>query len=132
MRLVRQDNHETCQQACIAMLGGVTLDDVVAFVGHKALGMEQRRAAFNRFRIQYPEAEEGFVVGQVENPLARLIRDHRLMWCNVSCAKNGSWGHAVLIYDGHLYDPWRGIDPEWPWSRHIWKAMPITAAPGVT
>lgn len=132
MRLVRQDNHETCQQACIAMLAGVTLDDVVRFAGDKALGTMERRAAFDQFRITYPESEAGFVVGQIEHPLARVIRDHRLLLCSVADAKNGSWGHAVLIYDQHLYCPWRGIDPEWPWTRHIWKAMPITAAPGVT
>ena len=129
MRLVRQDNHETCQQACIAMLAGVTLDQVVQIVGDHALGMDERRKAFEHFGIAYPQGESGFVVGQVENPLVRLIRDHRLLWCSVACVRDGSYGHAVLIYDRHMYDPWRGIDQDWPWTRHIWKAMPIERAP---
>lgn len=130
MRLVRQNNHETCQQACIAMLAGVEVEEVIKVIGDRALGMKERRTAFDHFNIVYPDKESGFVVGQTENPLPKLMRDHRMLWCNVADAKDPNWGHAVLIYDRHIYDPWRGIDPEWPWSRHIWKAMPVVSAPG--
>lgn len=97
MRIVMQTNHRTCQQACIAMLGDVSLEAVIAFVGDRELGTEERWRAFDHFGIPYPKGEEGYVVGVVENPLVKLMREH----------------------------PWRGMDPDWPWTRHIWKAVPI-------
>lgn len=125
MKLVRQNNHETCQQACIAMLGNVELEDVVRLVGDRALGTNERRQAFDHFRIKYPEGESGFVISIVETPLIRLMRDHKYLLCSVADWKDPSWGHAVVIHDMHIYDPWRGIDPEWPWTRHVWKATPM-------
>lgn len=123
MRIVLQNNHETCQQACIAMLAGVELEAVVALVGDRALGTAERRKAFAHFGITYPEGESSGAISIVETPLIKLLRDHRTLWCSVADWKNPDWGHAVLAYDRHLYDPWRGIDPDWPWTRHVWKAM---------
>lgn len=125
MKIVRQSNHETCQQACIAMLGGVELEEVIRLVGDRALATNERREAFAHFGIRYPEGEIGSVVGIVETPLVKLMREHKYLYCGVSDWKDPSWGHAVVIYDSHIYDPWRGIDPEWPWTRHIWKAMMV-------
>lgn len=125
MRLVRQTNHESCQQACIAMLAGVELETVIALVGDKALGTTERRTAFDHFGITYPEGEAGAPISIVETPLIKLMRDHKALLCSVADWKDPNWGHAVVIYDMHIYDPWRGIDPEWPWTRHVWKAMPI-------
>lgn len=128
MRLVKQDNHETCQQACIAMLAGIALDDVVQLVGDRALATSDRRRAFDHFRIKYPEDEAGWPVDSIEKTLPFFMRAHRTLWCQVLDARDPAWGHAVLLHARHLYDPWRGIDPSWPWSRWIWKVMPIEAA----
>jgi hypothetical protein len=125
MKIVLQTNHETCQHACIAMLAGVSIEAVIELVGDRALDATARRRAFDHFGITYPAGEAGSVVGIVETPLVKLMRDHRTLLCSVADWKDPSWGHAVLIYDQHLYDPWRGIDPEWPWTRHVWKAMQI-------
>jgi hypothetical protein len=59
----------------------------------------------------------------------QLMKEHRTLWCLVADWKDHSYGHAVLVYEGHVYDPWRGIDQPWPWSRHIWKAMPVEGPP---
>ena len=125
MKIIRQTNHDTCQQACIAMLAGVEIETVIALIGDRALGTNERRKAFDRFEIAYPDGENGSVVGIVENPLVKLMREHRTLFCSVSDWKDPGWGHAVVIYEKHLYDPWRGIDPDWPWTRHIWKAMEV-------
>ncbi len=113
------------------MLAGVRFEEVIGLVGDHALGADARRKAFDHFGIKYPENEGGFVVSQAEHPIAKLFRDHKVLLCSVADSKDGTYGHAVVVYDGHLYDPWRGIDPQWPWTRHIWKAMPIESAPGV-
>jgi hypothetical protein len=122
---VKQTNHETCQQACIAMLAGVVIKSVIERVGDRALDLTTRRQAFEHFGITYPESERGFLINAAERNLVQLVKEHRTLWCTVADWKDESYGHAVLVYDGHLYDPWRGIDPSWPWSRHIWKAMPV-------
>lgn len=107
------------------MLGNVEMRSVIALVGDKELDTGARHRAMDHFKIPYPEGEQGFVVGILNNPLVRLMREYEFLLCNVADWKNPNWGHAVVIWDGHLYDPWRGIDPNWPWTRHVWKAVPI-------
>lgn len=132
MLMVRQNNHETCQQACIAMLAGVRLRDVCALVGDRALGTAERRAALDHFGIKYPEGEAAHVINEIDGQLSKFMREHPLLWGDVNDWKNPDWGHAVVIWRGHLYDPWRGIDPDWPWTRHIWKVWPVLHAPAAS
>jgi hypothetical protein len=123
--LVRQLNHETCQQACVAMLAGVTIEEVIGFIGDKALGTAERHKCHERFGIGRPSGASWHMVDAVEHTLAKWVKAYRVLEGSVLCTRDPSYAHAVLLVDGHLYDPWRGIDPEWPWSRFIWKVQQV-------
>lgn len=129
MNLVLQHPHaEACQHACVAMVAGVTLKDVIRVVGHeRRLGIDERIRALAHFGIEH--TAESFMVGVFaatnDNCLGYLIRNHRTLWCSVYSIVDGNYGHAVLIHDQQLYDPWHGLNPQWPWHRMIGSAAPI-------
>ena len=131
MLLVKQLNHATCQQACIAMLAGKSIESVIEYIGDKALSVTERRNCFDIYGIKYPTDERALLV-TASKPFTALMNDHKTMWLHIADYKDSSYAHAVMVHEKHMYDPWRGLDPiDWPWTRYIWTAMPILAAPAI-
>ena len=131
MKLVSQAGWpDACQQACIAMLADLPIEDVIAVVGDQRLGTSERRSAWLRFNIAIPD--EGFLIQPYgSGSLARLMKEFPRLWCGVMDARNSMFSHCVVIDNGNLYDPHYGLNPQWPWSHYVMQVQPILGCPAL-
>jgi|SRR5208282_2883724 len=124
MNLILQNPYSTaCQQACIAMLIDKSLEYVITLLGKERLDFFTRRDFLKSHRVIIEN--KGYVVsGFGENGLSYLVNKYPLTWISYTNLNNGEC-HACLIYEKHLYDPFRGIDPILPWYWYISQLNPI-------
>lgn len=119
MELIRQDGFpDCCQQACIAMVSGKTLEEVIKMVGHsRRMGIGERNGILDSLGIKREIGKHGgeFLASGWNN-IPQLKGTHL---CSVYSFIDKDYAHAVVLHDGVLYDPWHGINPDWPWHRRI-------------
>jgi len=125
VKLVLQGEHpNACQQACIAMLAGVELADVIAVIGSEALGGQGREQALAHFGLKLSRV--GFTVeGWGENCLGALRKKYPTLWLRMSDCLDPGYGHAALLHENQVYDPFWGLNPRWPWHRYVSHATPV-------
>jgi len=129
MKLVLQKEYWfACQQACIAMLAGVELKEVIDLVGPEILTLERRDKCHAYFGLVKPATGKFVHVlgGNYGYNLSELMKEHDTWLCYVYDWVDDTYAHNVIIHEGSLYDPRDGIDPEWPWSRFIRQADAYT------
>lgn len=109
MKLVMQNSPTTCGQACVAMIAGKSLDEVVRDMktdGPTSIG--QLIEALDRYGI--PHAERNLRVSK-KNPQPApfsLLTVHT----------HAGYTHWALLHDGRYYDPEFGlIDGDYPHGR---------------
>lgn len=128
MKLVLQTTYnEACQQACCAMLAGVSLEEIISLVGPGRMGNvehEQVVARYGKGRANHGRFIEHFT-RENNALLGVLARDGDTHWLSVADCLDVQYAHAVLLHQGQLYDPWCGINPMWPWSRYIQRSWDI-------
>jgi hypothetical protein len=116
-----------CQQACIAMLAGVTLAEVIALVGDARMGSMESKKCEEKFGIKFGRGF--FTEAYGYHTVGGLSKNNRALWCGVWDSLDPGFAHNVLIVDRALYDPYVGINPAWPWSRYISQVTIVEAAP---
>lgn len=121
MKLVLQHPYPiACLLACIAMLEGVTLEEVIRIAGSSEppYGEPAKRLKAH-FGTDYVCLSGPIIQGWGERTLGGFIREGKTMIGSVSSCIDPNYSHAVVIHEGRLYDPWHGIDPSWRWDRYI-------------
>jgi hypothetical protein len=127
VKLVLQGQHsKACHHACIAMLAGRDLQNVIRDAGHDVqLDLTIREKLYDLYRLNVPRTRfiiQPFSDGQ---GLAELMRNHRTLLCSAMSWKDPGYAHSIVIHDGELYDPSDGMNPNWPWHRVIAMATPV-------
>ncbi|CAK7006903.1 DUF1905 domain-containing protein [Tissierella carlieri] len=82
-----------CGQGCVAMLAGVSIDEVIILMKAKTS------------LSKVIEALDYYGIGHSDKMVYKLKKDHKLPKC---CIINTS-GHLILFYDGKYYDSSIGI-----------------------
>lgn len=114
-----------CQQACIAMLSGKSLSEIISLSGYKKLRSDERSRVLEKYNIEI--SSMGYIVeGVGDNCIGALIKKHNILWCNLSSWKDPNYAHAVIIADETVFDPLDGINPKWDCDKYISFAFPIT------
>jgi hypothetical protein len=132
MKLVMQQPHmSACKQACIAMLSGKTLEQVISDAGtDEKIDLSIRQRLFALYgiggEIDLSWINEPFS----DHSFGALAREHETLLCSVYSWVNENYAHAVIFHRGELYDPYDGMNPEWPWHRFIGQITPVTPAQG--
>ncbi len=106
MELVLQPSDTTCGQACIAMLAGKSVEEVIAdckTAGPTSIG--QLMELLDRYGIGHAERNKRI---SKKNPVPYR---HSILTVHT----NGGYTHWVLFYDGKYYDPEFGLlEGEYP------------------
>lgn len=114
---------DACTQACLAMICGISLEEVIKEVGPARLG------STNASRFLKPRGMQVGAAYVVEGfgcqSLPFLVSHNNTLWCSVYDALDRDFAHSVLIGEGDLLDPVHGVNPSWPWSRMITIARVI-------
>lgn len=106
------------------MLAGVTLEEIISLVGPERMAMREHEKVREKYRTG--RADSGIMVQPMgQYCLGSLAKCNETLWLSVSDCIDPQYGHAVLLHQGQLYDPWCGMNPMWPWSRYVVKAWNI-------
>ena len=100
MKLIMQSTPETCGQACIAMIAGKTVEDVIKDMktsGPTSIG--QLIEALDFYGIKHAERNTRI---SKKNPVP-----HEFSILTVHT--NNGYTHWTLLYDGKYYDPEFGL-----------------------
>jgi len=100
MKLIKQPTSETCGQACIAMITGKDINDVIRDMktgGSTSIG--QLMEILDKYGIRH--AEKNVRISK-KNPKP-------CEYSILTVHANGGYTHWVLYYDGKYYDPEFGV-----------------------
>ncbi len=120
MKLIMQTGHpDACGHCCVAMVAGVTLDKVFEMArGDSYLGEMMIRELLRQLGCPTPDGS--YLIEAFGNrTIAALQRKHPTMILSVFSCIDPQYSHAVVLHKGDLYDPWSGMNPQWPWHRYI-------------
>lgn len=128
MELVLQTTYpEGCQQACCAMLSGVSIEEIISLVGVGRMGNVEHEAVVTKYgkgRANHGKFIEHFTRDR-NAMLGVLVREGGPHWLSLADCRDVQYAHAVLLHQGNLYDPWCGLNPMWPWSRYIQRVWEV-------
>lgn len=125
MKLVLQGNyHNACQQACLAMIIGVPIEDIIALVGAHRMGKTEHDLVFEKYGVSRADRCTK-IEGIGLDSLVGLRKRNSTLMLSVYDCMDANYAHAVLLHEGNLYDPYLGLNPQWPWSRVIALAFEI-------
>lgn len=120
--------HNACQQACLAMLAGVTVEEVVSFIGDHRLDGSDRQKVCDKYGIVLDKVSyqatwmDVYRIGKMAKVHGTLLID-QFDWFDTA------FGHNILLHNGQLYDPALGMNPHYPWTRVFGKSRPVISAP---
>lgn len=106
-----QSGDGLCGQACVAMIAGVTIDDVVNVMNCREWQgtMGKIISALNYYGIGHSDV----IV------YTNCSGEVKLPKCCVMIEKLGRFGHYLVQYDGKFYDPNVGIMEEYDYSKLV-------------
>lgn len=104
MDLILQPKDGLCGQTCVAMLAGVTLDDVIRVMNCHEWQATMGRviSALNYYGIDHSDVI--MYTGATEVSLPK---------CCIMMEKMGRYCHYLVHYDGKFYDPTLGVSTEY-------------------
>lgn len=99
--LQQPTNSAQCGQYCLAMLTGKSVEEIIEIIGtSKGTTVKQIIQSLNDMQLQNSER----LISRRKQPMPTVaICKVRREW-----NKSGNW-HWVLLYDGNIYDPLRGV-----------------------
>ena len=106
-----QDGDGLCGQTCVAMLAGVSIQDVCDVMNCREwqATMGKLISALNYYGIDHSD----IIVYSNESENVKLPK------CALMIEKLGRFGHYLVAYDGKFYDPNKGIMDEYDFSKLI-------------
>lgn len=93
IEIVNPSSHGVCGQACISMLSGVPLNEIINLMGSQC-SISKVIEALNYFGIAHSD-----------KMVYRIKQGGKLPKCCIINTK----GHLMVFYDGKYYDPGKGI-----------------------
>lgn len=107
IQLQRQEKDGLCGQACIAMLAGVSIEDVMQEMGYREwqATMGRMLSALKHYGINHADAIQFTQGRQVTLPKCCIIME-----------KMGRYCHYLIYFDGNYYDSTLGIMQEYDQS----------------
>lgn len=94
---VPQPNFSSCDEACLAMVAQIPIEEAIAVMkGKEGQGTSDFYKALRKYKIDYLSWREVDIVDELP-PLCVLL------------AKFPTYTHSVLYYDGTFYDPEFGV-----------------------
>lgn len=111
MKYVKQPTNQTCGQACIAMIKGKTVEEVIAELDtDKGLPPEQLIAAMEKLGIRH---DEDFTAVSRRTPMPEGM-------ALLLVQTNYGYSHWTIWMDGRIYDPKFGIfNGEYPHGKMV-------------
>lgn len=126
IKLVLQHPYpKACQHACIAMLAGAALEEVLAVAPSMPMSYEDRLKAWGHFGIEADGRSNIHIEVYGNDTPSCLCRRHPTILFSTFSHLDLSYSHQVLWHQGTLYDPLRGINPSWPWHERLSVACPV-------
>ena len=121
MDLIMQPTPFTCGQACIAMIAGKSVEEVIRDMKtDAATSIGQLTEALDHYGIRHAERNKRI---SKKNPVPYA-------YSILTVHMNAGYTHWVLLYDGRYYDPELGlIEGEYPHGR-ITSFLEIYAGEG--
>ncbi len=106
-----QNGDGLCGQTCVAMLAGVTIEDVCEVMNCREwqATMGKLISALNYYGIDHSD----IIVYSNESEEVKLPK------CALMIEKLGRFGHYLVAYDGKFYDPNKGIMDEYDYSKLV-------------
>jgi hypothetical protein len=129
INLVLQGSYgNACQQACLAMLAGVPLSEVISFIGDHRLSREDHDKVCAYYGIEIDPV--GYRPAWMDTyRVGKMAKDHSTLLVSQFDWLDTAFSHCVLLHNGMMYDPAMGINPHWPWTRVIGMLSPVLKAP---
>lgn len=115
--------NNACQQACIAMLTEQSLPEVIRILGENRLDEKSKVDYLAERHIHLGPALMTHGLGN--NSIGYLSKTYNTLWCSLSDWKDVQYGHAILIHNRTVYDPDKGINPDWPSAKYISRIQPV-------
>lgn len=111
MEVVRQPRDGLCGQSCIAMLSGLSIDEVsdIMHCAEWQATMGKMIGALNYFGFEHSEE----IVYTLGNPNVELPK------CSIMMEKMGRYNHYLVGYDGKFYDSGLGVLDEYDFSKLV-------------
>lgn len=109
MNILVQDGDGLCGQTCVAMLAGVSIQDVCNVMNCREwqATMGKLISALNYYGIDHSD----IIVYSNENV--------QLPKCALMIEKLGRFGHYLVAFDGKFYDPNKGVMDEYDFSKLV-------------
>jgi len=106
-----QDGDGLCGQTCVAMLAGVSIQDVCDVMNCREwqATMGKLISALNYYGIDHSD----IIVYSSESENVKLPK------CALMIEKLGRFGHYLVAYDGKFYDPNKGIMDEYDFTKLV-------------
>lgn len=101
INIVTPEKGGLCGQACVAMLSGVDIDEIINLMGRKSS------------MSKVLEALEYFGIAHSDKMIYNVKKDRDLPKCCIINTK----GHLMILFDGKYYDPRVGILEEYDLSK---------------
>ena len=118
---IKEPTGYLCGQSCIAMLAGVTVDEIIDVIKtNKGTSKQDLKKALNYYGIQYAPTSTRFDENIALPDLCVL----RMM---VNKSNGEEYGHWGLYYNGIYYDPEFGVLNECPPEAKIFQVWEIYA-----
>lgn len=110
------------------MLAGVTVEEVVSFIGDHRLMREDVRKVCERYDIEIdPVGYQSTWMDKYR--IGKMAKDYGTLMVSQFDWFDTAFGHCVLIHSGQLYDPALGMNPHYPWTRVFGFTSPVIRAP---
>ena len=108
IQVIRQDHDGLCGQACVAMLAGITIAEVIAIMDCREWQATMGRmiSALNYFGIDHSD-----IIIYTEG------RQTVLPKCCIMMERMGRYCHYLVYYNGKYYDPNFGVMEEYDQSK---------------
>ena len=93
-----QPTKNSCGQTCVAMIAGVSAEDVIKVIGRGCTSHTDRKKALFHFGISFAE--------HITRYRGEKIPNYSICVLHLNKEKNT---HCAVWYDGKFYDPYHGI-----------------------
>lgn len=128
MKLVSQHPHpKACVLACIAMLERVTLDTVIGLAGSPEPPDYETRMRIAKFfgRERTYMTQSVPVIYWGTDSLMELMRQASTYIVSVNSCLDPNFAHAAILHERELYDPFYGMNPQYPWDKTITRVYHV-------
>lgn len=105
---LRQPSKNSCGQTCVAMITGLTVEEVCRRIGTRSLTYPSQTEGLLR--------ELGYAIGETFTVGSAAMPELALIYIRYQRKRGGGYkteGHVAVWYRGVIYDPIWGVQPDY-------------------